>query len=107
MLRLKPTAGFCGLGPQAVLAALVVYSIFESHDLDCVVTSCNDSRHGAKSKHWIGAALDFRTKHIASDATKARIVVQVKESLGADFDVVLESLGQDNEHLHVEFDPER
>jgi len=90
-----------------------------------VVTSGNDGRHGAYSKHYSGAALDVRVYGarrggidvdvarrggIASElgasfaelqkASAQRWRKRLANVLGLDFDVVLE-----RDHLHVEYDP--
>jgi len=104
MLRLKAGVRLADLAPQMVLAAVVVDSIYTANgNLECWITSANDSKHSERSWHYKGRALDFRTKTYAGD--RVELLNEVKEDLGADFDVLLEGLGTDNEHLHVEYDP--
>lgn len=102
---LKQGVDLRGLHPCWGVAYPIIQQIFADNGYPCVVTSANDSRHGAASLHYKGCALDLRTKHIDVRYTKDRIIQQVKERLGAQFDVVFESDGKPNEHLHVEFDP--
>lgn len=71
----------------------------------CVVTSGNDSKHGADSLHPKDRALDFRTRTIAEREDKFRFRDTLRAALGPDFDVVLEDVGGPNEHLHAEYDP--
>jgi hypothetical protein len=101
MIRLKQGVRLRDLSPQMALAAAIVASCYG--DFDCTITSANDSKHSARSYHYKGNALDFRTKDYAGD--KAALERRVREALGAEFDAILEALGQDNEHLHVEYDP--
>ena len=68
-----------------------------------LVTSGNDSKHKVGSLHFVDRALDFRTKHL-STAEKHQLVAAVKKRLGSDYDVILESEGKPNEHLHIEHD---
>lgn len=90
---------------QAILAAGIINAANQlGLTEDIVITSGNDSTHMKGSKHYSDEALDVRTKtltaeqkHLLKDAVKAR--------LGAGYDVVLESEGGSNEHLHVEYDP--
>jgi hypothetical protein len=103
-LSLKPGVRLGGLQPQIVLAALVIEDLYEELRVQCVVTSCNDGTHKSNSKHYSGNALDFRTKTVPRGLLMG-LVASVKASLGTDFDVILESINGDNEHLHVEFDP--
>lgn len=100
-MKLKPGVRLTDLCPQMVLAACVIDEIYR--DVECIITSANDSKHGANSWHYKGRALDFRTKTYAGD--KQALRDEIKSALGQDFDVVLEALGEDNEHLHVEYDP--
>ena len=102
-MRLKAGVKLTDLAPQMVLAAVIVERIYDSYRCDCVITSANDSKHGKDSLHYRGRALDFRTKNYTGD--KQALRDEIKEALGADFDVILEDLGGDNEHIHVEYDP--
>ena len=65
----------------------------------CVVTSGDDGKHGFKSKHYRGDAVDFRTRNLTREQ-KEQFEHMMKKSLGKDFDVILEDT-----HLHVEYDP--
>ena len=78
---------------------LKVEPCFTWFAVPCVVTSGTDGQHGKYSKHYVGQALDFRTRDIKLEL-RPTLVKMVKEALGQDFDVVLES-----DHLHVEYDP--
>lgn len=103
-MKLKLGVLLKDLTPQMVLAAIVIYDAFWKHSAECIITSANDSGHSATSWHYKGRALDFRTKHVY-EGYKAILVTDIKSDLGPNFDVVLEGLGTDNEHLHVEYDP--
>ncbi len=70
----------------------------------CLSTSIMDGKHGKGSRHTFGDAVDFRTHHIARNKL-APLMEKLREYLGGDFDVVLEHVGEPNEHLHVEYDP--
>jgi hypothetical protein len=104
-VKLKAGVRLAELCPQMVLAAVVVDGIYAKRGLECVITSANDSRHSAASWHYKGRALDFRTHYEALNEQEQEIRDEVKESLGQDFDVVMEAVGTPNEHLHVEYDP--
>lgn len=87
------------------IAFPIIKDIFRDYNAQCIITSANDSKHGEHSLHYKGKALDLRTKHIRDGITKTAIINKIKESLGPQFDIVFESVGLDNEHLHIEFDP--
>lgn len=102
-MKLKPGVKLGGLVPQMALGAMVVAEVYYGHSASCTITSANDSKHGERSLHFQGRALDFRTKDFAGD--KHQLLAELKEALGENFDVVLEALGEANEHVHVEYDP--
>lgn len=70
-----------------------------------VITSGNDSTHGAKSLHYQSRALDFRGNNIAVSVGE-RFRDAVAPRLGKDYDVLFEVfMNPSNNHLHVEYDP--
>jgi hypothetical protein len=103
MLHFKIGVGVVGLMPQMLLALRVVEDQMNILHCDTIVTSCNDSQHMSGSKHYSGAAFDFRTKHTGRSQAIGDAVRKELGPLG--FDVLLEDLGGLNEHLHVEYDP--
>lgn len=89
---------------QAVLAAAIINAANQiGLSQDIVITSGNDSTHMKGSKHYSDEALDVRTKTLTT-IQKHLLKDTVKKRLGAGYDVILESEGKDNEHLHVEHD---
>ena len=103
-MRIKTGVDLRGLSPIWGVAFPLIQQIFASFHYDCIVTSANDGMHGPHSLHYKGKALDLRTKHLQM-MDKATIIDTIRESLGAQFDVVFEDAGLANEHLHCEFDP--
>lgn len=104
-MSLKVGVDLRGLNPVWGIAFPIIKGVFSDYNTQCIITSANDSKHGANSLHYKGKALDLRTKHVRDGITKTAIVDKIKDALGPQFDIVLESLGLDNEHLHIEFDP--
>lgn len=104
MSLLKVKAG--AVVPRTLIIAAAVVNAANSLDLtqDMLITSGNDSTHMKGSKHYLDWALDFRTKHLTVTQKRA-LAETVKQRLGKEYDVILESLGKMNEHLHVEYDP--
>jgi hypothetical protein len=94
---IKSSVDLRGLQPQMVLAYVIACKCYGQYA--CVITSCSDSKHGPNSLHYKGLALDLRTQHLPTPAVQG-IVDKLKESLGPQFDVVLE-----DDHIHVEWDP--
>ena len=86
-----------GLTPQMAIAYTIACQCYGQYD--CVITSASDGKHGPNSLHYKGQALDLRTRHLNGQGLQA-VYLKLKESLGEQFDVVLES-----DHIHVEWDP--
>jgi hypothetical protein len=101
---LKTGVDLRGMHPVWGIAFPIIQQVFLKYKYACIITSANDSKHGPNSWHYKGRALDLRMKHV-ENLDKARLVHEVRDSLGLQFDVVFEAEGQPNEHLHIEFDP--
>ena len=101
MNRIKAGNGRARIPPSAAFSTIlwVTGSVYEKHDVECVITSGVEGVHGRSSEHFKGDAVDFRTRHLTPEQ-EANISSEVRDRLGDDFDVVLES-----DHLHVEYDP--
>lgn len=93
-----------GLRPEMVIAWTIACFVFESFSVACRLTCGTDSVHGNGSKHYIGLAIDIGIKDEAGVIFPAELCnnlwKQIKENLGSQFDVILES-----DHIHIEFDP--
>lgn len=107
-LKLRPedwrkAASLDGFGPEilrAVATALEVWGDFG--ELELVVTHGTDGKHGPRSFHLQGKAVDIRSRGLAHVVA---MLAQLREQLGADYDVVHEDAGGLNEHIHIEHDP--
>lgn len=105
MISIKHGVDLAGLQPEMVPVLINLERLFYELGLDCWITSCRDGKHGRGSLHYVGLALDFRTKAIAEPASKKTLIAQLAKSLGRQYDVLLEAEGRRNEHGHVEFQP--
>jgi hypothetical protein len=105
MLKLKHGVTLYGLQPEMLYALDVATTIYDKLDIDCVVTSSRYAdRHGNKSRHYSGLAVDLRTHGLLTAQVNA-IVVALRHELGPDYDVLFEAEGTPSEHIHIEFDP--
>ncbi len=86
-----------GLTPQMAIAYTIACKVYGQYN--CVITSGSDSKHGPNSLHYVGKALDLRTRHLPEQAVQG-IVDKLREALGEQFDVVLEQ-----DHCHIEWQP--
>lgn len=82
------------------------------YDLEGVVTSTNDGRHKRNSLHYKDLAFDLRlpsrlTKTPFNRDFDKMVHASLKQALGPDFDVILEThqLNKYQHHIHVEYDP--
>lgn len=69
--------------------------IYNMFNVELVITSGKDGKHGNNSLHYRGRAVDTRTYHVLD-----RLVNLLRAELGPDFEVVLEK-----DHIHIEYDP--
>lgn len=99
MLSIKPGVHMDKLQPQIVLGLIAIYSIFERHGYDVTITSISDGNHSLNSLHYVGSAVDLRIKSVGTSDVEL-LVSDIRRSLGANYDVVLEV-----DHIHVEYDP--
>lgn len=95
-MSLKSGVRIKGITPELVYAAGVVQRILGA--VDCVITSALDGEHSPNSKHYIGDAIDIRTRDLTPEARQG-FRDKVAAALGPEFDVVLEAT-----HLHIELD---
>lgn len=82
----------------------VVERVWARYGLTATITSGMDGTHRMNSKHYDGLAEDYRTKDIPQNY-KHLMFAEVRALLGTEYQVIFESAGNANEHLHVEYDP--
>lgn len=99
MIKLEPNVQTFGMRTELLLAIVIAERIWSGYGVDLVLTSMCDGKHSETSLHNAGAAVDMRSRDLASDA-KVEAVKQLKAALGRDYDVILEV-----DHVHVEFQP--
>jgi hypothetical protein len=103
MLSVKDGVKVGGIQPETILALIVVQSLFHEMRIPCVLTSAEDSsEHMPSSYHYKGLAVDIRlpSKYLDTPGIDDVIVNSIHNSLGKEYDVVLEST-----HIHIEYDP--
>jgi len=67
-----------------------------------VITSANDSNHAKDSRHYTDEALDLRTHNFRNPGHVALFVRLLEKRLGPQFTVIVEDIGTENEHVHVQ-----
>jgi hypothetical protein len=100
-MRFKAGVRIRGIAPEMAMAALAIDTLWVEKGWDLVVTSGIEGEHGADSLHYVGRALDLRTKAAGITQDEARaLAAEIRKRLTEEFDVVVEK-----DHIHVEFDP--
>ena len=87
-----------GVSWRMFWAAIQCEAVYKKYGAELVITSAKDGKHGPKSLHYEGLALDLRSRDLAG--RQVFVVMDLKNALGPDYDVVLEA-----DHIHVEYDP--
>ena len=88
------------LQPQMTLALMAVERVWTAAGREPVLTSGNDGVHREGSLHYVGLALDFRSRNLSSNE-RYLFREQLEDMLGDEFDVVLEF---NPHHYHIEWD---
>jgi len=70
--------------------------IYAKRGYDLIITSTYEGTHSPSSLHYSNEAIDVDDP----PEDKQAITAEIKDSLGKDFDVILES-----DHIHIEYDP--
>lgn len=105
-VKLKAGVSIEGASWRMFWAAIIADSVYQENGAEAVITSGADGKHSRTSKHYpennasgLVEALDFRTWNVLHPG---RVALRIREKLGPDYDVVLES-----DHIHIEYDPKR
>lgn len=98
-MKLVMGASIRGLRTETLFAINVASEIYLRHGYEMEITSGIEGKHSRGSLHYAGAAFDLRIKNIPTEVV-LDIMTDLKESLGVDFDAVLES-----NHIHLEYQP--
>lgn len=106
VVYLKRGVEISGLHATMWAAAAQVGVVYNKHGYRCTITSGLDGQHSSGSLHYQGKALDFRVRNIHSIQEMAQITREIATALGDNYDVILESPGAPNQHIHIEYDPD-
>ena len=96
----KEGVKIAGARPEIIIAMTVADQVYKGiTGREVVITEVTGGKHGTGSLHYVGAAIDVRIRDL-SKILVSRIVLQLRECLGENYDVVLET-----DHIHIEFQP--
>lgn len=94
-MTIKPGVSIAGVTAEAAVGLVIIYSVYMQQGAALRVTSCGEGKHMPGSLHSRGRAWDLGL--VGDDG---EIAARLRNALGAEWDVVLES-----DHIHVEYDP--
>jgi len=103
LIRYKAGVSVLGIKPEILAAYSLIDAAFSPND--AVITSAVDGKHGPKSMHPLGYAIDLRIRHIVEGEVVTvlkKIMLLLNTWLTDEYDVVLEG-----DHIHLEFDIHR
>jgi hypothetical protein len=80
-------------------AQYLINDIMESSGEYCI-TSLLDGTHGPNSLHYVGLAMDVRTRHLKDPDLVTPLAVRLQEELGRMYQVIAEK-----DHIHLEVSP--
>lgn len=96
----KEGVKIAGARPEIVIAMSVADQVYQKlTGNEVVITEVTGGKHGTGSLHYVGAAIDIRIRDLSKDMIN-RIVLELRERLGENYDVVMET-----DHIHIEFQP--
>ena len=99
-MRIKRGVDIAGIRPEMVIAMMIAKDIIERYNVEFVITSAKDGKHGRGSLHYVQLAIDVRRRDFNDNIVVKQITEEMKDHLGEQFDVVLEST-----HWHIEYNP--
>lgn len=98
-MKVKPGAKVKGLRAEIVQGVKKLEPLFRDHGAVLTITSGTDGKHMVGSKHYIGQAVDIRSRGFALPVL-VEILGAGRDLLGKDYDFILEA-----DHFHLEYDP--
>ena len=101
-MKIKQGVRLLGVHPAVILAAGIVDEVFNAlagHGV--TITGGIEGSHSRSSLHYIGHAMDFRTRRDGIDKTLAnQIANELRARMPTDFDVIVHET-----HIHLEWQP--
>lgn len=97
-MKLKEGVSLSEVSWRMFHAAVIAEAVYRKYGVELVITSANDGKHGDKTLHHKGLALDLRTWTLGG--RELQVATELQKELGNEYDVVLEK-----DHIHLEYDP--
>ena len=104
-MKLKRGVSLEGLVPQMAVALLVAKEEYSRIGAELTITSANDSKHREGSDHYLGRAVDLRTRDLYLGHNKQDLALDIAGRLGPQFICLFEGAGTPNQHIHLAWRP--
>lgn len=102
MIKVKEGVRFSIFTDELLYILDVINSIKEKiPTAPCAVITCGSDGHGPNDPHTFGFAVDIRSKHYSSYDIQ-NVLGWLIRYLGPRYTVIHESIGEDNEHIHIQ-----
>jgi len=106
MIRIGLKCRLQGIRPELIVALIALEGILRKHgDVVVTISHALDGTHTRASIHYAGGALDIVFSSSLEMEVKRQIVEEFIGSVGQDFDILFEDPGEENEHIHAEWQP--
>ena len=107
MIKIKEGVDISNCSAQILIALIKSESIYSEKGHACTVISASEQteRHGARSPHCQGNAIDLRVKHVPEES-RAELVRRIRASVGSSYLVIREGPSNDNEHIRIQHFPQ-
>ena len=92
-----------GLKPEITCTFVVIDKVLDEYQLDGILSSAIDRKHGWGSLHYVGLGIDVTWPGFQITTTQEKrqsVRDALKYRLGPNYDVVLEL-----DHIHIEYQP--
>lgn len=99
-MKFKSGVDVSGMHDMMRYAFNALTAIHVEFGYESTITSGRDSKHGFKSKHYAGCAIDVRIRDLPTQLPHTKFAADIKTRLPFGFDVVTEQT-----HIHIEYDP--
>ena len=105
MFAFKDGVKLNGIKPEAAIAMLCTFDVFELYQVDCLISSVCEGKHSRTSLHYVGYAFDISMDNVLDSQIANTLIFNIKQRLTDEYDVILEWTDSDNDHIHIEFQP--
>ncbi len=98
---LKSNVSLLGIRPEMLILISICESVYKSFSQELVLTSVCDGTHSTNSRHYLGCAIDTRTRYFDKEDIE-KVATEIRNRIGSEFYLLVEK-----DHFHISFKPKR